>query len=93
MRNKQQLQQNNTILSTALDNIHGLPMADDVKHGIYAWKRYSALVYNDISFTARCDYSDYYKLVITYSDEYNLSVLGIAFLDGFYVPRQGDSAV
>ena len=93
MSNKKQLQLHNADLAMALDNINGLPMAEDVKHGIYAWKKYSALVYNDISFTARCDYSDYYKLVITYSDEYNLSVLGIAFLDGFYVPRQDDSAV
>lgn len=40
MSNKKQLQQHNADLATALDNINGLPMADDVKHGVYAWGKY-----------------------------------------------------
>lgn len=39
MSNKTQLQSNNTILSTVLDTIHGLPMAEDVKRGVYAWEK------------------------------------------------------
>ncbi len=34
MSNKKQLQLHNADLAMALDNINGLPMAEDVKHGI-----------------------------------------------------------
>lgn len=40
MSNKTKLQQHNADLSTALTNVKGLPMAEDVKHGEYVWKKY-----------------------------------------------------
>lgn len=39
MSNKKQLQQHNADLAAALDNINGLPMAEDVKHGKYVWEK------------------------------------------------------
>lgn len=40
MSNKKHLQANNISLATALDNLNGLPMAEDVKHGKHAWGKY-----------------------------------------------------
>ena len=40
MGNKNQLQVNNADLATSLATIQSLPMADDVKHGVYAWGKY-----------------------------------------------------
>lgn len=40
MGNKKQLQANNASLVTALATIQSLPMADDVRHGRYMWKKY-----------------------------------------------------
>lgn len=51
MSNKTKLQQHNAILSTALDNIHGLPMADDVKHGVYAWGKYAGRTVDTIPYS------------------------------------------
>lgn len=40
MNNKTKLQTNNADLTTALATIQSLPMADDVKHGLYIWAKY-----------------------------------------------------
>lgn len=61
MTNKTQLQANNTALSTALDTLHGLPQADDVKHGGEAWIKYDyspATILKNLQMTITQSYSD-----------------------------------
>lgn len=41
MSNKSRLEANNTNLQSVLTTVQGLPKVDDVKHGLYAWKKCS----------------------------------------------------
>lgn len=42
MSNKSRLETNNTNLQFVLTTVQGLPKVDDVKHGLYVWKKLSA---------------------------------------------------
>lgn len=82
MSNKKQLQQNNADLATALDNINGLPIADDVKHGLYIWARYRytpPVVNRDMTMTITQTYAE----IIISNPSFALPETDYMFFDGF----------
>lgn len=88
MGNKQQLRTNNSGLSTALTNIQGLPIIDDVKHGLYAWKKYEygnlVLKHPAIKLkqSAESSTGNFYWNIEGLSDDIK-RIVGADFFDGF----------
>ena len=85
MSNKKQLQDNNTNLATALDNINGLPMAEDVKYGKYIWKQtsYTGTIWKNP--TIRFYFENNYRDMRITSNDVDLSMINGGFFVGMII--------
>lgn len=82
MSNKKQLQQHNADLATALGDIDGLPMAEDVKHGKCVWERttYTGTIWENP--TIRFSFENSYHDMRITSDDIDLSMIDGSFFVG-----------
>ncbi len=82
MSNKTQLQQHNDDLAAALDNLNGLPMVEDVKHGKYVWEKYKhtpPVVIKNMTMTITQTYAE----IIISNPSFSLPETDYMFFDSF----------
>ena len=85
MNNRTQLQANNTSLSKHLGNLMELPNIEDVKHGLYVWKKYQKCT--DIIF-GNATWSSSANAKVDFwvnSEQVDLSTVGMDFFKGMTV--------